>query len=43
LKGDDLLSDVNFSIESIKTDKRVLKEYERLQKIYNKNFESFFA
>ena len=27
----------SFNINSIKTDKRVLKEYERLQKIYDKN------
>jgi len=39
----DKLDITSFSINSIKTDRHVLKEYERLQNIYNKRFESFFA
>ena len=39
----DKLDITSFNISSIKTDKRVLKEYERLQNIYNKNIQSFFA
>jgi len=31
----------SFNINSIKTDKHVLKEYERLQKIYDENIKSF--
>ena len=39
----DKLDITSFSINSIKTDRHVLKEYKRLQNIYNKRFESFFA
>lgn len=36
----DKLDITSFNINSIKTDKRVLKEYERLQKIYDKNIKT---
>ena len=39
----DKLDITSFNINSIKTDKRVLKEYERLEEIYNKNIRSFLA
>src|SRR4051812_11743052 len=39
----DKLDITSFNISSIKTDRRVLREYERLQEIYNKNIRSFLA
>ena len=39
----DKLDIKSFNINSIKTDKHILKEYERLQEIYNKNIQSFFT
>jgi hypothetical protein len=39
----DKLDITSFNINSIKTDKRVLEEYEKLQEIYDKNIRTFFA
>ncbi len=39
----DKLDITSFNMNSIKTDKHVLKEYERLQKIYDKCIRSFLA
>jgi len=37
----DKLDITSFDLNSIKTDKHVLEEYNRLQEIYNKNIRSF--
>ena len=39
----DKLDITSFNINSIKTDKCVLEEYNRLQKIYNENIRMFFT
>src|SRR5581483_3399060 len=39
----DKLDITSFDISSIKTDKCVLEEYDRLQEIYNKNIKSFLS
>ncbi|GET04747.1 P-loop NTPase superfamily protein [Rhizophagus clarus] len=39
----DKLDITSFNINSIKTDKRVLEEYNRLQEIYNNNISKFFT
>jgi hypothetical protein len=39
----DKLDITSFNINSIKTDKRVLDEYDILQEIYDKNIGTFFA